>query len=116
MKLYRRALRRRNLSKNSEPGKHAARLSVKLSLSEATIIASYQKSKKFAPLGPRLDIGRDQSKLSGAFSFLRELGLSSQIEQFIEELLRSGNDSRVAPIHRAREDKGHQVATDVGIG
>ena len=42
--------------------------------------------------------------------------LPAQIEQFIEELLGSGNDSRVASIHRAREDKGHQVTTDVGIG
>ena len=44
-----------------------------------------------------------------------KLVLSAQIEQFVEELLGSGNDSRVAPIHRARENQRHQVTTDVGI-
>ena len=45
--------------------------------------------------------------LNPCVTHLGKLGLSAQIEQFIEELLSRGNDSRIASVHGAREDECH---------
>ncbi len=51
-----------------------------------TEFESNSPKNKFAPLGPRLDIGRDQSKLSGAFSFSDSKFLASQKISFPQRL------------------------------
>jgi len=45
----------------------------------------------------------------------RNLGLATQVEQFIEQLLCGGNDPGVAAILGGGQHEVDQVATDVGI-